>query len=73
MAAGIGNLEEEWHPAYHSKWGSFNREQTCSVSSLGFGNRWRQFGRSGGGQQRFGGGGGGNGAPDACCGEEGEM
>lgn len=68
MAQGIGNLEDEWEEAYHSKWGNFDRRQTCRVSSAGaFG--WRVRSVAG---HRDGGGGGG-GAPDACCGDEGEK
>ena len=60
MARGIGSLDDEWEEAFHSKWGSFNRQQTCRTSTIGLFGHYARSVRSGG-------------TPDACCGEEGEK
>lgn len=66
LASSIAELEDEWEQDYHSKWGNFNREETCRTpANLAWGKEARSmFGHHGSG--------GGN-QPDACCGKEGEL
>jgi len=67
LASSIAELEDDWEIDYHSKWGNFNREQSCergTPASIGWGKEARSM---------FSHHGSGGNQPNACCGKEGEL